>query len=433
MSTPAARPTLPGPAPTKVRRRIAWMLGAFSVLSYILRMNITIAQQTMAPELGLSDVQIGQVFTAFMLAYAIFQIPAGLLGDRRGPRLVLTLAALCWSAATVLAGIIPGWIATGTAAFVSLLALRFFLGVSEAATYPVAARAVANWIPASERVFSNAFLFAGAMAGAAFTPPLMAWLMQRFGWRMGFYITAILPILLALPWWRNARDAPEQHPGVNAEELTLIEQGRPPGFHDCGLKAWRALAANGNILLLCFSYFLDTYVVFIFLFWLFKYLVDVRKFSLAGSGWATSLPYVFASLAVPVLGRFTDHLSLRRGLLPGRRAMAVACQVCASALLFAAAHAAEAWIAVAAISVSVGLLSSTEGPYWSTAVEMAGPHSGAICGLLNMSGNLGGIASTSLVPILVQHFGWTGALESASLVVLVASGLWMLVRNRYSR
>jgi MFS family permease len=175
------------------------------------------------------------------------------------------------------------------------------------------------------------------------------------------------------------------------------------------------------------SYFFDSYVVFVFLFWLFKYLVDVRKFSIAGGGWATSLPYVVASIMVPLLGRATDRLSVRFGILRGRRAMALGCQVGAGLLLFAGAKSADAWIAVGAISLSVGLLMSCEGPYWSTAVEFAGPHAGAVGGLLNMWGNLGGVASTSLVPVLVHYFGWTGALESGALFVLAASVLWLLV------
>jgi ACS family glucarate transporter-like MFS transporter len=403
------------------------MLTAFSVLSYVLRMNISIAQQTMAPELGLSDFQISQIFSAFMIAYAVFQVPAGIWGDRRGPRLVLTVTAVSWFVATLLSGLIPGWIATGTGAFLSLLALRFLLGASEAATYPVAARAMANWIPTSKRTFSNSLLFAGATAGSACTPPLMAWVMQRFGWRIAFYITALLPLVLAFEWWRRSRDTPEQHPDVSPDELALVKAGRPAGFASRDRSAWRALLTNWNVLMLCLSYFFDSYVVFIFLFWLFKYLVDVRKFSIAGGGWATSLPYLVASIMVPLLGLATDRLSLRLGILPGRRAMALGCQVCAGLLLFAGAKSADAWIAVAAISLSVGLLMSCEGPYWSTAVEVSGSHAGAVGGLLNMFGNLGGVASTSVVPVLVHYFGWTGALESGVLFVLAASVLWLLV------
>jgi ACS family glucarate transporter-like MFS transporter len=403
------------------------MLVGFSVLSYALRMNISIAQQSFVPELGLDDVQLGQIFSAFMLAYAIFQIPSGILGDRRGARLVLTVAAVIWSLATALTGLVPGTIATGSAAFVSLLGLRFLLGAGEAATYPVAARAIAAWVPAAERTFSNSLMFAGCTAGAALTPPLIAYAMVKFGWRATFYLTSIFPLVLAFIWWREARDAPRDHTAVNREELALILAGRPAGYEDQNRSAWRTLARNRNVALLALSYFFDSYVVFTFLFWLFKYLVDVRNFSVGGSGWATALPYLTASIIVPLLGRFTDRLSSRIGLLRGRRSVAMACLICSGTLLFVGAKAASAWIAVASISLSVSFLQSTEGPYWSTAIDAAGPHAGGTGGVLNTAGNLGGVVSTSLMPVLVHSFGWIGALASGSLFAFIASILWLLV------
>jgi ACS family glucarate transporter-like MFS transporter len=413
--------------PSNVRRKIVFMLVAFSVLSYALRMNISIAQHAMAPELGLSDFQLGQIFSAFMLAYALFQIPSGIWGDRRGARLVLTVAAVSWFLATLLTGLVPGILVTGSAAFVSLLGLRFFLGAGEAATYPVAARAIASWVPSSERTFSNSLMFAGSTAGAALTPPLIAYVMERLGWRTAFYISSLFPLLLAVIWWLESRDAPQDHGGVNDRELAIILAGRPPGYEDTARSAWRALTGNRNVALLALSYFFDSYVVFIFLFWLFKYLVDVRKFSVGGSGWATALPYLTASIVVPLLGRFTDRLSGRVGMLPGRRIVAMTCLMCSGTLLFIGAKAANAWLAVATISLSVSFLQSTEGPYWSTAIDAAGPHAGGTGGLLNTAGNLGGVVSTSLMPVLVHAFGWVGALASGSLFAFIASILWLLV------
>jgi ACS family glucarate transporter-like MFS transporter len=403
------------------------MLVGFSVLSYALRMNIAIAQQSMARELGLSDFQLGQIFSAFMLAYAFFQIPAGIWGDQRGARLVLTVAAVNWFLATLLTGLVPGVLATGSAAFVSILGLRFFLGVGEAATYPVAARAIASWVPSSERTFSNSLMFAGCTAGAALTPPLIAYVMEQFGWRAAFYLSSLFPLLLAVIWWLESRDTPRDHGAVNDGELAMILAGRPPGYDDTAHSVWRALTGNRNVALVALSYFLDSYVVFIFLFWLFKYLVDVRRFSVGGGGWATAIPYLAASIVVPLLGRFTDRLSSRIGMLRGRRTVATTCLMGSAALLFIGATATSAWLAVATISLSVSFLQSTEGPYWSTAIDAAGPHAGGTGGLLNTAGNLGGVVSTFLMPVLVHAFGWEGALASGSLFAFIASILWLLV------
>ena len=203
------------------------MMVGMSLLCYLLRMNISVAQQFMVPELGLSDVQVGQIFSAFMIGYALFQIPAGVWGDHSGPRVVLTAALISWGFLTLLTGFIPGLIVRGAAAaFLSLLVLRFVLGMGEAAMYPVAGRVVANWMPLAEHAFSNAVVMAGNTVGAALAPPLIAFLMQNFGWRFSFYVTGLLPFGIAGLWWWQARDRPDQHPAVNREELAVIAAGR---------------------------------------------------------------------------------------------------------------------------------------------------------------------------------------------------------------
>lgn len=177
-------------------------------------MNISVAQHFMVPELGLSDMQVGQIFSSFMVGYALFQVPAGVWGDRRGPRFVLTVAVLSWGLLTLLTGLVPGLVVRGaSAAFVSLLILRFMLGVGEAAMYPVAGRVVANWMPLAEHAFSNAVVMAGNTVGSALAPPLIAYLMQTFGWRFSFYLTGIFPFGIAVLWWWQARGLRGTAPG----------------------------------------------------------------------------------------------------------------------------------------------------------------------------------------------------------------------------
>jgi ACS family glucarate transporter-like MFS transporter len=416
--------------PTAVRRRILAILVSFSLFSYLLRMNISVAQHFMVPELGLSDIQVGQIFSSFMVGYALFQVPAGVWGDRRGPRFVLTAAVLSWGFFTLLTGLVPGLVVRGAAAaFLSLLILRFMLGVGEAAMYPVMGRVVANWMPLAEHAFSNAVVIAGNTVGSSLAPPLIAYLMQTFGWRFSFYLTGIFPFGIALLWWWQARDHPEQHPAVNHEELVLIAGGRKTTSAASQAPSWWALCKNWNIAILCLSYFLTSYVMFVFLFWLYIYFVDVRKFTVMGGGWALSLPFVVATVALPSMGYLSDRLSVRRGPLWGRRTVAMGCLVFCGLLLLVGAEASGPWMAVAAISLSVACLFSTEGPYWSTVIRLAGPHTGAAGGLMNMVGNLGGAVSTAVVPFLVHIFGWFGALASASVSAFIAAAFWLLIRS----
>ena len=391
------------------RKSILPLLWSFAFLSYLLRTNIAVAQQGMSRELGWNDVQIGYVFSAFLIGYTIFQVPAGMLGDRFGPRLILTISGIWWGITTLLSGLAPGFLINGsTLALVGLMAFRFLLGIGQASTYPVAMTAVAEWFAPSRHAFINSVIFTGSTLGAAFAPPLVAHIMNAFGWRGSFYCTAIPPILIALLWWRESRSRRVRVP-VAASPLRL--------------------AVGRNVLFLCLSYFLYCYSISIFVYWLFKYLVDVRHLSIVNSGWATGLPWIVASLAVPLFGYVSARVSKRLGMLEGRRLIATSCLVVSALLLSVGAGAQNIILALASISVCVGLLFSTESSYWSTAIDVARQDAGSASGLMNLAGNLGGVLSTSLVPVLVLHFGWLYALLSGSIFALLATICWFLIRS----
>jgi ACS family glucarate transporter-like MFS transporter len=385
-------------------RSIVLLLTALSLMSYLLRTNISVAAKLMMPELGLDEAGMGRVFSAFLVGYTVFQVPWGVAGDRWGVRLPLTLSALLCGAATLATGLVP---AAGALAL--LLAVRFLLGFGEAAMYPLAARAVSLWVPMPDRAFAYSLVIAGSTVGAAAAGPLVAWVMVRAGWRESFYLTSAVAFLLAGLWYAAARSS-------SAARSPRQALG---GFF---------LLRNRNFGLVCTSYFLDSYVLYVFVFWLYLYLVEERKFGLLNSGLYSALPWIAATLAAPLAGRLSDRLAARSSLASGRRAVPIACLIGAAALLFAGVTAAGAFAALAAISVSTALLTATEGPYWSATIDLAGADAGAAGGVLNLAGNLGGLASTVLVPVLVQRFGWPAAIGSASLMALGAAALWFGVR-----
>ncbi|RPJ74187.1 MAG: MFS transporter, partial [Acidobacteria bacterium] len=186
---------------TAVRWRIVALLAGFSLVSYALRTNISIAAALMRSDLHLSQVQLGQIFSAFLIGYAVFQVPAGALGDRFGARLVLTVAAAVWGLTTVMTGALPGIVTGAAGTLTVLMIVRFLLGAAEAATYPVATSAVGVWMPASERVFANSLVIAGMALGSAVMPPVISRVMVASGWRAAFYATSILGFLIAGLWW----------------------------------------------------------------------------------------------------------------------------------------------------------------------------------------------------------------------------------------
>jgi ACS family glucarate transporter-like MFS transporter len=373
---------------------------------------------------------MGQIFSSFMLGYALFQVPAGRLGDVLGPRLVLTVAALWWGVATLLTGLLPGILIPGTVGvFVTLIVLRFLLGVGEAATYPVAGRTVVNWMPDSQRAISVAIYTAGLSLGSAVTPPAISWLMVHLGWRESFYFASLLAFAVAIIWRAYMRDYPKDHPKVNAAELALINaaQGRATESRP-GHTSWWKLFKNRNVLLVSTSYFVEGYVLFFFVFWLYTYLVDVRKFSILGGGLFASLPFIVSGFTTPLGGWVSDRLSMRRGRRWGRRIPAMVGFTVSAVCLWYGATVSNPYLAVAGLSLAAGMVEFTEGTYWATAVDVAGPHAGASGGIMNTVGNLGGVVSTALVPVLVKYFGWLAAIGTGSALAIIAALLWLGIK-----
>jgi ACS family glucarate transporter-like MFS transporter len=399
------------------RGTIVGMLTGLSLVNYIARSNISVAAKFIKPEFGLTDIQMGQIFSSFLVGYSLFQIPAGRLGDRFGPRIVLAIAAFCWGLTTLLTGLIPGVLMTGTVAVIgALFVVRFLLGVGEAATYPVSARAIANWMPPSERARSNSLVIAGGSIGSAFTPPLVSWLMVHLGWRQSFYLTSLLGFGIAAIWWFKARDYP-----AGARPLLAGQREAKDSI------SWWSLFRNRNVVLLSVSYFVTGYVLYIFVFWLYTYLVDVRKFSVLGGGVYSSLPWIAAIILAPVGGALSDSFTRRWGARLGRRAVACGGLTLSAIALFYGATVANPYLAIVGLAFAVGFEYFTEGTFWASTSNVAGPHAGAATGILNTMGNFGGIASTVLIPVLVKYFGWVVALGSGSVLAVLGGLLWFAI------
>jgi len=417
------------PEKSSFRWFVACMVGGFAFVSYIERMNISIAAAAMMPELGLSKIEMGQVFSSFLWGYAIFQVPAGQMGDTVGPRLTLTLAALIWCATSALTGFLPGSVFSGSVAVLgSLLILRFLLGAGEAATFPVGARAIRNWTPIWERGFGNSIMIAGASIAAAVTSPLVSLLLVRVGWRASFYITSLAALVLALLWQVTVTDSPADHKFVSVAELEKITSGR--GARDVSKSrsiSLRELLTDRNVILLSLSYICEGYVLFIFVFWLYLYLIEVRGFTILNGGFVASLPWLTAAVFTPIGGWLCDRLTAGKGRVSGARSVIMIGYGLSGVLLFVAARADNRILSVAAVCLSVGFLYFAEPAFWATALHVSGEHAGASSGVMNTAGILGGIVSTSVVPIIVKHYGWMPALASGAVVAIACTGMWLVI------
>jgi len=413
---------------SSVRWFVVAMVGTFAFVSYVERMNISVAAVLMMPELSLSGTQMGQIFSSFLWGYAIFQIPAGWMGDVVGPRITLTLAALLWCITSLLSGFLPGTYVKGAASVILCLwILRFLLGAGEAATFPVGARAIRNWTPLWERGIGNSIMIAGASIAASVTSPLVSWLMTVVGWRASFYITSLAALLVSMIWYFSVRDYPDQDRQVGTLELESYDRQSRQAKSTVRAFPLADLLKNRNVLLLSLSYTCQGYVLFIFVFWLYLYLIQVRGFTSLSGGFAASLPWLTAFMCTPIGGWLCDRLAEKNGRIAAARTVIMIGYGVSGVLLFTAALAAGRSASVAALCLSIGGLYFAEPAFWATAVHISGENVGASSGLMNTAGILGGIVSTSLVPVLVQHFGWITALGSGAMVALACTGAWVVM------
>src|SRR6266550_4339839 len=290
---------------------------ALSVITFLDRVCIASAATSIREELHLSAVQMGWVFSAFTIAYAIFEIPSGWLGDTIGPRKVLTRIVLWWSAFTM---------ATGAAwNYISLLAFRFLFGAGEAGAFPNSSRSFSQWFPTKERGRAHGIIFMGTRLGGALAPPLAVALIAGIGWRRSFWVFGSLGVVWGILWWRWFLDDPAKHPAVNAEELRIIQEGISPHAKHRQIE-WKALI-SANLLFVCLTYFAFGYGLYFYLTWLQTYLREARGFSAAQASLLASIVLFCGAMASIGGGFLTDSWVKRYGLRVGR------CGVASGALI----------------------------------------------------------------------------------------------------
>ena len=225
-----------------------------SAVGFLDRTNISIAGPAIRSELGLDDIHLGWVFSAFLLGYAAFQVVGGWLAYRFGPRLVLAAGVLWWGLFSALTTLANSHLAH---ALLILITIRFALGAGEAVIYPASNQFVAQWIPVAERGRANGWIFAGVGAGAGLSIPALTWIISHYGWRASFWFSAAVGLAAGLVWFVMARDVPEEHPLVTSDELNLIQATRSAEkSRGSGTPvSWSAAIWNRNVVALTLSYF----------------------------------------------------------------------------------------------------------------------------------------------------------------------------------
>lgn len=412
----------------RVRSTVFALIFGFAVASYLQRQGIGIAAGRMMPELGLSQQQIGWILNGFLIVYAACQIPGALFGQRFGPRLTLTLIGIVAVLAGILTAAAP-LIASGGLLFATLLIARSLLGIAHGGLYPVEAGTVRHWYPLTRWSSMLGLIVTGLWTGAAIASPLVAILMQAYGWQAALLITSVPSLLLVVLWWFVARDMPEQHPWVEPAELAELS-GNPTYDAAAPLTARRVLRVLGDpqVLLVTLSYLVMNYVFYLVTFWSFLYLVQDRKLSVLESGWLGALPFVVAGIASAAGGRISDRLRQRYGDRRGPRILPLVALPLAGVFLYVTVSVESAYWAIAALCLAFACVEVNEGNYWGVAMRLEPSDSMAATAVLNTGGNLGGVLGTYFIAsISASQGGWGIVFATGAATSVVAALLWLTI------
>jgi ACS family glucarate transporter-like MFS transporter len=416
-----------GARTSHVRWFLVFWLFILSAVSYLDRVNISIASGSIAEAYHLSDVQLGKVFSAMLVGYALFQTVGGRLADRFGPRRVLTGGVIWWGIFTALTALVPANIAGAVVVFV---AVRFLLGAGEAVIYPSANQFIARWIPTSERGIANGWIFAGVGAGAGLTPLLITYVMVHYGWRSSFWVCSIIGFAVGAAWFVCARDTPAEHTGVTVSEMTFIRAGTaqtPLNADSKALIPWQCVVQSKEVWALTLSYFCYGYVAWIFFSWFYRYLAKVRGLDLKASAFYTMLPFL-AMLVCCLLGGLTnDRLTKWRGPRLGRCGLAAFAIAIAGVFIAFGAQVQSARLASVVLAGGAGALYLAQSSFWSVTADIAGASSGSVSGFMNMGNQVGAALTASLTPWIASRFGWTTSFLVAAALCLVGAASWLVV------
>jgi len=403
------------------KRQSSWwivgLLSATATAGYIVRVNVSTAGPLLMSEFHLSQIEMGRIFSAFLLGYALFQVPGGALADRWGARRVLTVAAWLWVAATIalsFVGLGP-FETSAYSALAAFMMLRFILGIAESPTYPGSAQGVSRWVLPKFQGRANGIVIASIGLGSAIAPPLVSNVMVHWGWRPALLVSAVPALLIAIVWLRVREP---QIASAGKEEIKTVTE------KDSGRRL-----NNRGFYLLTISYTLQGYVGYIFVTWFYIYLVQERHFDFISGAWMSSLPWVLSIISIPLGGYVSDRLAAgKAGPSWGKRIIPIAGMMLSGIMIAVGAHTSSAVMAALALALATALILCVEGPFWAMMMHIAGPKSGTAGGIMNMGSNLGGLISPMLTPVIASHIGWEKALQVAAVLAITGSLLWLWIK-----
>lgn len=405
--------------PIPYRFRVLVMLCSLTSLTYLDRICISIVGVRIKSELHLNNEQFGWVLAAFALAYAVFEIPSGMLGDRIGPRKIFIRIVILWSFFTALTGLVNG--------LVALLIVRFLFGVGESGTYPNSILVVSRWFPVSETGKVLSWVGIGSQLGAAIAPIIIVPIAVTYGWRMPFFVIGSIGIVWVGVCYSWFRDFPAQMKTMPASEKKMIELSCRHKNQQ-HLVSWKLIFRNSTLWPLMLMYFCCQWANYFFIAWMPVYLQEGRGFSENSMKQITSILFIVGISGFLAGGAAGDWFLKRKGLKKGRRITGMlGLGACGFLLLMAAISANNSITASCLIganfSFSFGVMVS-----YAVCADIGRNNAGTVTGAMNFFGQMGAFSLALIFGKIVQvthHFDYP--LYLLAIVLFAGCLLWLAI------
>lgn len=406
-----------------VRYSIAAMLLLGTAVNYLDRVNISVAAPSMMAATGLNKSQFGLVFSSFLLGYAIMQIPAGLMSDKKNTARLLLFAFILLSLFTALTPL-------ASQILIALVGVRFLLGLAESMIFPAITALNARWFPREEFARAQMCCAAGAPIGQMIAYPFTAWLVIKASWRVAFYASAALGLVWVLVWYVYARNDPREHPRMSVGELATIKGAA--SFEDTQAWSFGKLAAAAPVLILCASAFCFGFVLWTFLFWLPTYLVEARGLTLKDVGVYGVAIQLCGAVGLLSSGVLSDLVLSRSGRIRLARArLPGVCMGLALAMLISAVMTKSPPLCLTLLAAFYLFFMASPVAYHTTPAALLPRQAASIYGVVNCCASSGGVLGPVIVGFIAESAdSWQQSFEIVATVGFVSATLLFLVPVR---
>src|SRR5262245_39567453 len=403
----------------KYRHRVLGLLVVLFAITYIDRVCISVAGPRMQEDLHIDPVGWGWVTAMFTLSYCLFEIPTGALGDRIGPRRVLTRVVVWWSAFTSLTGLVSS--------YPLLLLTRFCFGAGEAGAFPNASVVVSRWFPGSQRASMSGVLLMASQIGGAIAPLLVVPIQIRYGWRAAFLLFGLMGVVWAVAWYGWFRDFPSDKPGISHAELSETAHVASVTSAPTHSFPWRAALGSETVLAMLGTAFCYVYVYNFFQTWFHTFLVKGRGFS-EGSLLLSALPYVVAACANLSGGAASDAMVRRFGRKWGRRTIGITGLGVAGLGTLAVMTTRDQLLTVVLLSLVYGGITFQQSGVFGVSLDVGHKHAGAIVGLMNTCAQVGGLSGSVAYGYIVERAGhYYAPCVPSAVLLFVGTLLWFRI------